>query len=131
MRATTKLGGGVSGPHSTNIRRLCKVSGSRLCWFSARFLIVAFLFCVLGFRAFFILSSRIFIAMETSALKQQVHWTTANLVPEALQHRLYVVEDPTLIALLGRTKFVDMVVFGALGWQPGVSHSIVIILSCS
>jgi hypothetical protein len=79
----------------------------------------------LGFRAFFILSSGFFIGMETSALKQQVPWTTAKLVPEALKHRLYVVEDPTLISLLGRKKFLDMVVFGALGWQPGVSHYIV------
>lgn len=60
--------------------------------------------------------------MATSALKPQVPWTTANLVPEALKHRLHVIEDPTLISLLGREKFVDMVVFGAAGWQPGVSH---------
>jgi hypothetical protein len=39
-----------------------------------------------------------------------------------LKHRLHVVEDPALISLLGRPKFVDMVVFGAVGWQPGVSH---------
>lgn len=60
--------------------------------------------------------------MATSTLKPQVPWTTANLVPEALKHRLHVVEDPALISLLGRPKFVDMVVFGAVGWQPGVSH---------
>ena len=61
--------------------------------------------------------------MATSALKQQqLPWTTTKLVPEALKHRLHVVEDPTLIALLGRSKFVDMVVFGPLGWQHGVSN---------
>jgi hypothetical protein len=60
--------------------------------------------------------------MATSTLKQQqLPWTTAKLVPEALQQRLHVVEDPALIALLGRSKFVDMVVFGAPGWQHGVS----------
>jgi hypothetical protein len=60
------------------------------------------------------------VGMETSGVKKQVPWTTAQLVPEALKHRLHVVEDPTLISLLGRQKFVNMVVFGALGWQPGV-----------
>lgn len=54
-------------------------------------------------------------------MKQLLPWTTAKLVPEALKHRLHVVEDPALISLLGRKKFVDMVVFGAVGWQPGVS----------
>lgn len=62
--------------------------------------------------------------METSGVKKQVPWTTAKLVPEALKHRLHVVEDPALISLLGRKKFVDMVVFGAVGWQPGVRHFI-------
>ena len=62
--------------------------------------------------------------METSSVKKQVPWTTAKLVPEALKHRLHVVEDPTLISLLGRTKFVDMVVFGTINWQPGVRHFI-------
>lgn len=61
-------------------------------------------------------------AMATSVLKQQqLPWTTAKLVPEALLQRLHVVEDPALIALLGRSKFVDMVVSGAPGWQHGVS----------
>lgn len=60
------------------------------------------------------------LAMATSALRQQqLPWTTARLVPEALSHKLHVLEDPALIALLGRGKFVDMVVYGALGWQPG------------
>jgi hypothetical protein len=67
--------------------------------------------------------------MATSALKPQVPWTTAKLVPEALKHRLHVVEDPTLISLLGRQKFVDMVVFGVVGWQPGVSHIFAIIFT--
>ena len=61
-------------------------------------------------------------SVATSALKPQVPWTTAKLVPEALKHRLHVVEDPALISILGREKFADMVVFGAVGWQPGVSH---------
>ena len=61
--------------------------------------------------------------MATSAPKHQLlPWTTAHLVPEALRHSLHVVEDPALMKLLGRSKFVDMVVFGASGWQPGVSH---------
>ena len=61
-------------------------------------------------------------AMANSSQKQQLPWTTAKLVPEALKHRLHVLEDPALIALLGRPKFVEMVVFGAAGWQQGVSH---------
>ena len=61
-------------------------------------------------------------SMSTSSIQQQVSWTTAKLVPEALQHRLHVLEDPPLIQILGRAKFVDMVVFGPLGWQQGVSH---------
>ena len=69
--------------------------------------------------------------MATSALKlQQLPWTTAKLVHEALQHRLHVVEDPALIALLGRTKFVDMVVFGVPGWQHGVSSCFPFCLVC-
>ena len=52
----------------------------------------------------------------------QVPWTTAKLVPEALTHKLHVVEDPPLIRLLGRAKYVDMVVFGVAGWPPRVSH---------
>lgn len=49
-------------------------------------------------------------------------WTTAKLCTEALKHRLHVEEDPALILLLGHSKFVDMVVFGDVGWQHGVSH---------
>ena len=60
--------------------------------------------------------------MATSILKQQLPWTTAKLVPEVLQHRLHVLEDPALNAFLGRPTFVEMVVFGAVGWQQGVSH---------
>lgn len=48
-------------------------------------------------------------------------WTTAKLVPEALKHRLHVVEDPAMIHLLGRAKFVELIVFGPVGWQQGVS----------
>jgi type III secretion system FlhB-like substrate exporter len=46
----------------------------------------------------------------------KVSWTTARLVVEALDHGLHVVEDPLMIKLLGRTKFVDLVVFGIVGW---------------
>lgn len=66
--------------------------------------------------------SSLAVAMATSVPKQQLPWTTAKLVPEALHHKLYVLEDPGLIALLGRAKFVEMVVFGVAGWQKGVSH---------
>lgn len=59
--------------------------------------------------------------MATSTMKQQVPWTTAKLVPEALKHKLHVVEDPALINMLGRAKFVDMVVNGVVGWQQGVN----------
>jgi hypothetical protein len=62
------------------------------------------------------------VDMETSGVMKQLPWTTAKLVPEALKHRLHVVEDPTPISLLGRKKFVDLVVFGAAGWQLGVRH---------
>lgn len=65
--------------------------------------------------------------MAASSIQQQVPWTTAKLVPEALKHRLHVLEDPPLIQLLGRAKFVSMVVFGAVGWQEGVSHVFVVI----
>ena len=61
-------------------------------------------------------------SMATSSIQQHVAWTTAKLVPEALQHRLHVLEDPPLIQILGQAKFVDMVVFGPVGWQQGVSH---------
>ena len=50
----------------------------------------------------------------------KVPWTTARLVQEALDLGLHVVEDPPMIKLLGRTKFVDMVVRGTVGWQEGV-----------
>ena len=60
--------------------------------------------------------------MATTTLKAQVPWTTAKLVPEALQHNLHVVEDPPLMQLIGRAKFVDMVVFGVSGFQHGVRH---------
>jgi hypothetical protein len=49
----------------------------------------------------------------------KVPWTTARLVQEALDLGLHVVEDP-MIKLLGRTKFVDLVVRGTVGWQEGV-----------
>ena len=60
--------------------------------------------------------------MVTYALKPQVPRRTAKLVPEALKHKVHVVKDPALIQLLGRSKFVDMVVFNVVGWQQGVSH---------
>ena len=70
--------------------------------------------------------------MATSAPKHQLlPWTTAHLVPEALRHSLHVVEDPALMKLLGRSKFVDMVVFGASGWQPGVSHLLDLFFFCA
>lgn len=40
-----------------------------------------------------------------------------------------MVKDPALISLLGRSKFVDMVVFGVVGWQPGVSHIFVVLFA--
>ena len=46
----------------------------------------------------------------------KVPWTTARLVQEALDIDLHVVEDPPMIKLLGRTKFVDLVVKGTVGW---------------
>ena len=85
------------------------------------FFILAFL--SLRLLAEFSLEFRLGLEMATSAPKHQLlPWTTAQLVPEALRHSLHVVEDPALMKLLGRSKFVDMVVFGASGWQPGVSH---------
>ena len=42
-------------------------------------------------------------------------WTTARLVQEALDIGLHVVEDPPMIKLLGRTKFVDLVVKDTVG----------------
>ena len=60
--------------------------------------------------------------MATSSLQHQVLWTIAKLVPEALKHRSSSGIDPALIQLLGREKFVEMVVFGVVGWQQGVSH---------
>jgi hypothetical protein len=50
----------------------------------------------------------------------KVPWTTARLVQEALDVGLHVVEDPAMVKLLGRTKFVDLVVRGTVGWQEGV-----------
>lgn len=61
--------------------------------------------------------------MATLQLQALVSWTTAKLVPEALKHHLHVVEDPTMIHLLGRAKFVELIVFGPVGWQEGVSFS--------
>jgi hypothetical protein len=72
--------------------------------------------------------------MATSTTKPHVPWTAAKLVPEALKHKLHVVEDPPLIQLFGRAKFVVMVVFGAAGWQQGVSffslHLSISVFSC-
>lgn len=72
--------------------------------------------------------------MATSTTKPHVPWTAAKLVPEAMKHKLHVVEDPPLIQLLGRAKFVDMVVFGVAGWQEGVSffslHLSISVFSC-
>ena len=50
----------------------------------------------------------------------KVPWITARLVQEALDLGLHVVEVPPMIKLLGRTKFVDLVVRGTVGWQEGV-----------
>lgn len=52
-------------------------------------------------------------------VEAHVSWTIARFVAEALDHRLHVVEDPRMIKLLGRVKFVDLVVFGNVGWQDG------------
>jgi len=46
-----------------------------------------------------------------------------RLIPEALKDWLYVVEDPARIHLLGRVKFVEFLVFGAVGWQQEVNFS--------
>jgi hypothetical protein len=59
--------------------------------------------------------------MATLQIQAPVSWTTAKLVPEALKHSLHVVEDPTMIHLLGRAKFLELIVFGPVGWQKGVS----------
>ena len=56
----------------------------------------------------------------TPIIGAKMPWTTARLVQEALDIGLHVVEDPPMIKLLGRTKFVDLVVKGTVGWQEGV-----------
>ena len=56
----------------------------------------------------------------TPIIGAKMPWTTARLVQEALDIGLHVVEDPPMIKLLGRTKFVDLVVKDTVGWQEGV-----------
>ena len=62
-------------------------------------------------------------SMATLQFQVPVPWTTAKLVPEALKRRLHVVEDPAMIHLLGRVKFVELAVFGLVGWQKKVKFS--------
>jgi len=62
--------------------------------------------------------------MANSVRKPRTKFSDANLVPEALEHKLNVLEDPPLISLLGREKFVELAVFGRLGWQNEVSDHI-------
>jgi hypothetical protein len=59
--------------------------------------------------------------MATLQIQAPVSWTTAKLVPEALKHSLHVVEDSAMIHLLGRAKFMELIVFSPVGWQEGVS----------
>lgn len=49
-----------------------------------------------------------------------VSWTTTKLIPEALKQHLHVLEDPGMIKLLGRAKFMELVIFGNVGWQERV-----------
>ena len=53
--------------------------------------------------------------------KVTLSWTTAKLVPEALEVNLHVLEDERMIAWLGREKFVELCIHGTSGWQHGVS----------
>jgi hypothetical protein len=50
----------------------------------------------------------------------KVSWTTARFVQEALDLGLHVVEDAPMVKLIGRTKFIDLVVRGTVGWHEGV-----------
>ena len=56
----------------------------------------------------------------TPVVGAKVPWTTARFVQKALDLGLHVVGDLPMIKLLGRTKFVDLVVRGTIGWQEGV-----------
>jgi hypothetical protein len=56
----------------------------------------------------------------TLVIGVKVPWTTARLVQETLDLGLHVVENPPMIKFLRRTKFVDLVVRGTVGWQEGV-----------
>lgn len=62
------------------------------------------------------------IILQDMALivETKVSWTTAILVQEALDFGLHVIEDPPIIKFLGRTKFVDLVIKGTVGWHEGV-----------
>ncbi len=55
------------------------------------------------------------VKMANSVRKPRTKFSDANLVLEALEHKLNVLEDPPLISLLGREKFVELAIFGRLG----------------
>jgi hypothetical protein len=50
----------------------------------------------------------------TPVVEAKMPWTTARFVQEALDLGLHVVEDPPMIKLLGRAKFVDLVLIGTV-----------------
>ena len=54
------------------------------------------------------------------APKARHSWTTTNLVSEALDVNLHILEDECMISWLGRGKFVELC-NGTNGWQDGVS----------
>jgi hypothetical protein len=59
----------------------------------------------------------------------EVSWTTARLVPEALEANFHALEDDDMIKWLGRATFVDICINGPPGWQDKVRHCIMSFLS--
>ena len=65
-----------------------------------------------------------FFGNMTSKGYAGVSWTTARLVPEALESNFHALEDDDMIKWLGRAAFVDTYINGTLGWQDKVRHCV-------
>ena len=68
--------------------------------------------------------------LPVSAPKVTLSWTSAKLVPEALEVNLHVLEDDRMISWLGRDKFVHLCIHGTSGWQTGVFFDPILFFFC-